>query len=290
MKSLLAASTFIGFILLTKATADAHTLQVVKDGKALLILDESPVAVGDLFQVTDIAGAEKAQIQIRQIKEKRAVAYVIKGELTEAPDSYQLKALPQSDSPTTASPHPNTPLSAAKAVIVPQAKGYYGGLSQNQMNISLTNSTTLSLSGLSFNFGAFYERAMTQRVQVLGRVGYEGLKATGSLNSNACGNSCDVDISYLSTDAIVKYSFYQDKKSWWLGGGLGFLLPVLKSSNVLDTGKLTISEKILLGAGLNWYRTPQSYIPVQLEYTLQPSNSIVNTSQIILRVGYGVVF
>jgi len=267
----------------------AHSIQAVKANKVLLQLDESPTAVDDVFLAMDSSGVEKAQIQIRQIKDKRAIAYVIKGELTQAPDTYELVPGPK---PATPAPAPATPVPAPTPTgpSVPQAKGYYGGISQNQMNVSLTNSTTLGLSGMSFNFGAFYERALTHRVQVLARAGYEGLKATGSLSSNACGASCDVEVGYLGADAVVKYSFYDNKKTWWLGGGLGFLFPIIKSSNVIDTGKMTLNEKIILSAGLNWYRTGNTFIPVQLDYALQPSNSIVTTSQIILRVGYGTAF
>jgi hypothetical protein len=274
----------LGLLLLPALVNAAHSIQAVKGNKVLLQLDESPTAVDDVFLAKDANGVEKAQIQIRQIKDKRAIAIIIKGELTQAPDTYELVPGPKPEV-TTAKPAA-TPAGPS----VPQAKGYYGGISQNQMNVSLTNSTTLALKGTSFNFGAFYERALTHRVQVLARAGYEGLKATGSLSSNACGSSCDVDISYLGADAVVKYSFYDNKKTWWLGGGLGFLFPIIKSSNVIDTGKMTLNEKIILSAGLNWYRTTNTFIPVQLDYALQPSNSIVTTSQFILRVGYGTAF
>lgn len=60
---------------------------------------------------------------------------------------------------------------------VPQASGYYVGISQNQVTVSLTTATTLSLQGLSPNVGALYKRALSTRLRVLFRGGYEGLAA-----------------------------------------------------------------------------------------------------------------
>jgi hypothetical protein len=283
---------FAGVLLLTFLSAlwvQAHSLQAIKGTKALLILDETPVAIDDILLVLDSSGAEQGQVQVHQIKDKRAIAIITQGTLPMPPTSYKLEPASKSPNAPVITP-PVKPDLTPTAVTVPQAKGYYGGVSQNQLSVSLTNSTTLKLSGLSFNAGAFYERALTRRLQVLARAGYEGLKAKGSLSSDACGASCDVDVSYLAADALVKYSFYNGKKTWWLGGGLGFLFPLVKSSNVLDTSKMTLNEKIILGGGLNWYLNTTNFIPVQLEYALQPSNSIVTTSQFILRVGYGARF
>jgi len=182
---------------------------------------------------------------------------------------------------TAASPPPPLPM---------EAWGYYGGFSQNSMSVHLTNSTTLDLSGQSWNLGAFSERALTQSVRLLVRAGYEGLQGEGNLNSNVCGGVCKVDIGALAAEALAKYSFPKEKYTWWVGGGLGFLFPISKSSNVLDTGKLSLTEKILVGGGLDWHPTPKNFIPLQVEYALHPSNEIVTTKQLILRLGYGYVF
>lgn len=268
--------------------AEAHTLQTIKGEKALLILDGGPVQVGDQFQVTDLTGTEKAQIEIRQIKDQRAIAYIIKGELTQPPDTYVLN--PQAPTKTTMETPP--PATAQPLTPIPQTKGYYGGLSYNQMNVSLTSATTLKLTGTSFNLGAFYERAMNRQVQVLARAGYEGLKASGSLNSTACegSNNCEVDIGYLNADAIVKYTWNRGSKDFWAGGGLGFLLPLLKKSNVIDTSKMTISEKLIIAGGMTWPLDAKTFVPIQLEYSIQPSNNVVSAQQLILRAGYGTRF
>lgn len=265
--------SFIPLSLLLNETATAHTLQNVKGEKVLMLLEPPLPAVGDLFVVQDAEGAEKAQIQIRQIKDKRAVAYVIKGTLS-----------PQSLGGTQI-----TPLILPKAPLF-SAKGYYLGYSQNQMNIGLTSSTSLGLSGSSYNLGAFFESPLSPSLQVLARVGYEGLKAQGALTSSACGGDCKVDIGYLSADAVLKYSLSETTRTWWFGAGLGFLYPLMKSSNILDTSKITFNERILLGGGLNWFFKPQNYIPFQVEYSLQPSTKVVSTRQILVRLGYGVSF
>lgn len=187
-------------------------------------------------------------------------------------------------------PLPAAAASPAPPLLPGEAWGYYGGYSQNSMNVRLTNSTTLDLSGKSWNLGAFSERALTQSLGLLVRAGYEGLQGQGNLNSNVCGGVCKVDIGALAAEALAKYSFSKEKQTWWVGGGLGFLYPVLKTSNVLDTGKLSLTEKILFSAGLDWHRTPKNFIPLQVEYALHSSNEIVTTKQLILRLGYGYVF
>ena len=100
-------------------------------------------------------------------------------------------------------------------------------------------------------------------------------------------NDCNLDISYLESDAILKYPFYESKKSWWLRGGLGFLYPVAKKSNVLDTEKMTLNEKFILSTGMTWQLRLNNFLPLNLEYTLQPSNSVITISQLSLRIGYG---
>ena len=261
----------------------AHNIIAVKANKALLSLDEAPVKVGDIFSVQEETGKEIAQIQVTQIRDKKAATILVMGALSGDFSSYQLQFLKSSE-------RPSKEVVADSAAVVPQARGYYGGFSLNQVSVNLTNSTTLKMSGSSFNFGAFYERALTSRVQVVGRGGYEGMKARGSLDSNACGPECDVDIGYLSGDAMVKYSFYQRNGTWWLGGGLGFLFPLIKSSNVIDSSKMSLTERILVSGGLNWYQSPTVFFPIQVDYAIQPSNSVVVIQQVVLRVGYGWVF
>jgi hypothetical protein len=254
----------------------------IKDGKTLLSLEgpdlAAPPKVGDILFVTDAGGSKKALVQVHQVKDNRAIAHLVKGQLTQEASTYRLQPAPAN-------------LNLKEKVT--HAWGGLFGFAQNHMKVNVTSATAVAMSGTSFNLEGFYQRQLDGNYQVLGRFGYNSLKAKGTLDTGACVGSseCSTDISYLGFDGLVMYSFYKkNQMTFWGGGGLGFLLPFAKSSNVIDTSKLGLGQKILLDVGMNYYLDAKRFVPVQLEYVIFPNNSVVSSSQIILRAGYGLVF
>jgi hypothetical protein len=262
--------------------ASAASVLTIKDGKWLLNVEDTPVKVGDTFFVSS-NGRKKAIIEVKQVKSGRAIAQLVKGQANQDPKTYQLQLRTSGGKSAGA---------GRVREKVPAAWGFLLGYSQNQMKVNLTASSSVSVAGSSFNVEGFYLRQLDGHYQVLARYGYDTLKATGTMETPSCLGSteCSVDIGYLDFDGLLTYSFNSGSVTWWLGGGIGFLYPLSKSSNVLDTSKLGLSEKILADIGLNYYTDRQHFIPFQVEYVLFPNNSVVSSSQIIVRLGYGIAF
>jgi hypothetical protein len=124
-------------------------------------------------------------------------------------------------------------------------------------------------------------------------VGYETLVAKGDAPTATCtgSTSCEVDISYLGIEALAKYAFVQGSSmDVWVGAGLGFLLAMSKSSNILDTGKISTNQTIVGALGLDYKLSPTSFIPIQFDYAVYPDNATSSATQMILRFGYGFAF
>lgn len=292
MKKLLAPwflLCFLGFA----SQAFAIKVVAVKDGLALLDLEGSTVQKGDLFLASDKEGKRRALLQISQIKESKAVSHILKGGLKEDPASYTLAAYtpPVKNTATaTATATPARPRKVMRARRSPHAWGVLLGMAQNTMKVNLTGASSVNMKGSGYLLEGLYQRPLDGKVEVLGRFGYNTLKASGTANTTGvCSNgNCSVDIGYLGFDGIIRYAVRKPKTTFWVGGGLGFLFAVTKSSNVLDTGKISTNQKLLLSLGLDWNLDRRAFIPLQFDYAYFPNKNTVTTSQMLFRVGYGV--
>lgn len=260
----------------------ALTIESIKDGKVLISLDGSSAKVGDTFLALDHDGKRRAFIKVQQVRGPKALGSILKGQLTQAPQTYMLQSHVLGSQSTRASGFGNAP---------PSAWGILGGFAQNQMSVKLATAN-VDMKGSGMSVEGFYERQIDGAFQMLARFGYQTLKTSGTTTGGACQgtNDCTVDLSYLGLDGLVKYSFFRSRITYWLAGGLGFAYPIGKSSNVLDVSKISVNQKILVDSGLNWYLNRKSYMPVQLEYAMFPNNSVVTSSQIFVRLGYGRTF
>lgn len=270
MKTLIAALTifFVSF------HAQAMKITVVKNGKALIDLEGETAKVGDQFFAINDEGKKKGLLQIRQVKGSRAIAGIVKGN---AAEGFVLE--PRDESSTRGSHR-----SKDKA-----AWGLSAGYSMNKMTVKPASSS-VDLSGTSYNLLGFYQMQLDKNISVKFSGGYQTLVANGTASSAICNGTtdCKVELSYLGVDALVRYSFVNSKTmEFWGGAGLGFLFAIGKSSNVLDTSKVTTNQTILGSLGVDYKLNRDHFIPFQFEYAMFPNNSTSSASQMIFSVGYG---
>jgi hypothetical protein len=217
------------------------------------------------------------------VKGNKALGTIVKGKLTKPASAYVLQTHAAGTNSTRSSSFGNSP---------PRAWGILAGFAQNQMSVK-TDTVSSDMTGTGFTLEGLYERQIDGAFQMMARAGYQTLSVAGTTSAAVgCQGSkdCKVDISYLGLDGLVKYSFPTKTITYWVAGGLGFGYAMSKSSNILDTSKVSINQKILADIGLNWYLSKKTYIPVQFEYAMYPNNSVVSSSQMILRLGYGSTF
>ncbi len=257
--------------------ANAAKILSIKNGKALIDLQGEASAPGSLWIARDTAGKRKAVLEITQTKQGRAIAVIRKCSLdaSHSLERYQ-KTSGGSTSTSTASADGGSS-SSDKARI-----GFLAGYSMNSMTAKPA-SGSIALTGSSFNLVGFYQMQMSDSVFVKLLAGYETLSASNE--------TYNVDLGYLGFTAQIEYKFYQGNSfDFWAGGGLGFLYAMNKSSNILDTAKISINQTIVGVVGMDYRLSKTSFIPLQLSYSLYPDNSSSSATQIIFRGGWGKDF
>lgn len=278
--SILAAITFS----LTSTIALAGQVINVKAQKVLLDISDLPeLQAGQKIFLLNADGKRKAVIEIKQIKSGKAVADLLKGQaevgMTAAPGAAPKKE----KKPSVAGKNPSRPHSSF---------GVLAGMNSNSMKVKLSSTESVSLAGTSFSLKTFFQQKVDGNISARLGVGYESLVANGTLASGSCGGStkCKINISYLGLDAMIHYSLGKGKWEPWLGGGLGFLIALSKSSNTLDQNKISTNQNILFGGGIDYHLNPGQFIPVEIVYGIFPSNNTASASQIMIRAGYAKSF
>lgn len=280
MKSLITA------LILTSLVSPAYAIRtlVVKNDRALLDLEGGDLKVGDKLGARSADGKPRALLEIRQVRDGKAVAAILKGRMEK--DFTVTKYTPRGGTSST-------PTGRASASHGQKAWGLTAGYAMNSMNVKPTGASSISLSGSSFNLSGFYQMTIDGNfsARILG--GYETLQASGSSAAASCSGSsdCKVDISYLGLEGLVRYTYLRRASfDAWAGAGLGFLFAVSKSSNVLDTSKISTNQTIVGSLGLDYRLNRRNFIPIQLDYAYYPDNATSSANQIILRAGYGFSF
>lgn len=250
----------------------------IKGDRALIDLEGESVEVGDKLVARNTENKARALLEVKQVKGGKAVVAVLKGRMEN--DFTLQKYTPKSGGSKSA----RSTLSKSKSG---SAWGVTGGYAMNSMTVKPAGAS-FSLSGSSFNLSGFYQTHLDGNISVRLLGGYETLKVTGTSNT---GSASHLDVSYLGMEALVRYSFVKSSNiEFWGGAGLGFLFAISKSSNVVDTGKITTNQTIVGSIGLDYRLSGTNFIPVQLDYALYPDNNTSSANQIILRAGYGFDF
>lgn len=279
--------TLILTLLFTSLVTPAYAIKIVriKNNRVLLDLEGEKVNVGEKLGARNPDGKPKALLEIKQIKQGKAVAIITKGQIQQ---EYSVTKITQKGTPKSSADSDSNLSSTSKS-----AWGFTAGYAMNSMTIKPSGSSSISLAGSSFNLSGFYQMHLDGGFSTRFLSGYETLQASGTSVSPACTGSsdCKVEVSYLGLEALIRYSFVSNSNiDMWAGAGLGFLFAIGKSSNVLDTGKITTNQTIVGTLGLDYQVNRNNFIPIQLDYALFPDNSTSSANQIILRAGYGFNF
>ncbi|OYZ17804.1 MAG: hypothetical protein B7Y39_14625 [Bdellovibrio sp. 28-41-41] len=278
--------------LLGLASSQAYTLQKTSSTAVIFQTDGKPVSENQDFYIVDQSNKAKVLVRVEKFNSKQAKAKVIKGNITSVqvgmslrpvrtPASVQGADGQMATAITTKSKSRNTwGLMASYMMSSMNAKFSYGGANQ-----------TAAMTGSSVGLLGFYDYTLNKNLQVRGMGGLETFDAKQAKETNVCDKGasaeCNVKINYLSLYAMGKYNLTKTKNKFWIGGGLGYLLAVGKSSSVLDTSLITSNQVLTLGLGLDIGSGTKNVIPVSLDYSLFPSSATVSASIISLKVGFG---
>jgi outer membrane protein W len=147
------------------------------------------------------------------------------------------------------------------------------------------------MSGSGFSARALMDYSLWTHIWFRGMFGLENFKAEGGNICGAANNTlCSVDISYLSLDLWGRYLFSTGAIRPWVGIGFNLLFPSSKSSTALEEKSITSTSVIAPGGGVDWFLSPDMYIPIQVEYGLYPPSDTVKANNISIRLGIGMHF
>lgn len=176
------------------------------------------------------------------------------------------------------------------------ALGFFSGVHLNKASTK-TNGSTVNMKGSSFPIGGYFDG------RINGKYGYqvtfanEPYMVEGNTDVASCGNSathnCDININYFSLGPSVVYNIFQnDKAKGRAYGGMTFLFPQTKTSNVLDIGSQGIGYNIKIGASLDLSISETYYVPLDLGLNyfpnFFPNKNDYSTFGTTIHVGFGV--
>lgn len=276
----------LSFLLLVCLTpAFAADITKVKGNKVLINLDGTEATEGDVFFALDGSGKRKGLLKIDKIKGDKAIANITKGK---AQVGWTItKRAPKGGDSITPSSHRSSGGGAHGDVFF----GGMLGMGMDSAEVTLDTGNVATLSGMGISFKGFFDYRLFPSIWFRGFAGVENFNGEGK---NICGtggtSKCDVKIMYLTMDFWGRYVFSEKDFRPWLGGGFTLLFPMSKSSSAIIESSITTTSTYGVGGGVDWFISPTSFIPVQVEYQLFPSSNQAKASIIAGRIGYGMSF
>lgn len=267
----------------------AHAGKVVKvKGKKVYIVfdaDEGGTfAEGDMFNLTDAGGKKKALIQIKKVKGLKAIALLKKGKADKgfgtsfrsAGKKGELAETDDSSSSSSPSSH-NSMQSRFGAMF---GYGVAGQDVDQGSSVSAQTGSSMAIKGA-------YDYPLLQTVSLRALGGVELFSVSGMgepLNSTAQA-TVGTDITYLSLDGVLKWSFVQtNSMNFYALGGVGFLYPLTKSSDVIVEDSIESLGVGEFGAGVE-FKWGKWLVPVDFTYYYFPSGEDVKTSLYSIKAG-----
>lgn len=280
------------FILVWTSSAFSATVTTVKGKQLLINLDGDAASAGEEFYLINPETSKKAAIiRIKKTSKGKALAEVVKGK---AATGYTLQAKAPSamsaDAPVSSQKSESVVLSTSK-----NSYGIMGGFIMNSMSANVsyndgvtTVSSSSSMSGTGFGVGGFYDYSLSPDWVARGYAGMEQFVAAGSAAAAACKGTtdCNANINYLSMYGLMKWYLLQGSFRGWLGGGLGYLMALSKSSSALNESQISANQVFTFAFGGDIQMSRQNYIPVSIEYNMFPDSPTVKASQILIKAGW----
>ncbi|MES3036337.1 MAG: hypothetical protein V4736_00395 [Bdellovibrionota bacterium] len=280
-------------ILLLGLESRAQTVAQVKNNKVLMELGSLTTQKGDDVFCLDAAQKRKGLLKVTQVKGSKAVAEIVKG-ACEQGMAVRLRRVGKAGGGDSASSESRPRRSAKKTG---QAWGIVGGYHMDSAVATFTYSGTeysSSMTGTGFSVSGLYDYDLTKDWQFRALAGIETFNTEGTVAASACNNgassNCDFILMNLSFQGLAKYNFSTGSMRPWIGGGIGYIFALSKSSNVINTSELSTNWLYTLAGGLDWGLASGAYIPLSIEYSQFPDSATVKAGYIAVRGGWATSF
>lgn len=290
---------FAFMILLSPMILKAQTVSAIKGQKALLDIGSMDLGSGDRVFSLDEAGKRRALLQVKQVKNGKAIADIVKG----TPQVGHTLALSKKAATASADSSSDSE-STSQSSRGRKATGGYGftfALMMNEMKISNFDPTgsvfpgtySFKMTGTNFGVGGFYDYRMTREWFVRAHGTFEMFDVKKSEDLAICDDAtstdCNAKFMQLGLYGTFNYVFSPSPFRSWAGAGGGVLLYASKESTVLDTNKFFFNTVLMVAGGFDYFLGRNTFIPVAFEYQTIPDKEAGVTSMVI-RAGWGKTF
>ncbi len=295
-------SSFICTLILVASvnTFAAKVLQL-KNGKVLIDLEGDTATPNQQGVLINADNKRVAIVLISQVKNGKAIGMITKGQ---AQGTESVKLIIPKDA-ASGSSGPAESASPANQVFRTKAKkmSLVASLMSNSMTTKQSTNDTVpifedvDMKGSTFGLTGIVDWPVGPSFDIRGTFGYEPFKTTGTAVRNVCdmfsgtpSTNCTADITYLSAGGYGRYNFNQSRAQFWaaLGGTLKF--PMAKSTTALKPDDIKMTMTYGLAAGLDYFISNKSFIPVSLEQQMFLKSDTVSASVLFIRLGYGQTF
>lgn len=272
----------------------SYTLQKTGANSVIFSTDGDPVAANQDFFIVDGNNKAKVLVRVEKFNSSQAKAKVIKGNIKAVQAGFSLKPAPSRNTASVPDGSQSAPMTTTKPGKPRNTWGFIGSYMMSSMNAKFSfngANQTAAMSGSSIGTLGYYDYTLNKNLQIRALGGLESFDAKQSKETAVCdkglSKDCSVKINYLSMYAMGKYNLTKTGNRFWVGGGLGYLLAMGKSSTVLDTSLITSNQVLTVGLGVDIAMGPKNSIPISLDYSLFPSSATVSASIISLKFGFG---
>ncbi len=147
------------------------------------------------------------------------------------------------------------------------------------------------MRGSGIGLYGFYNQFVSERWVLHSDFGYEPLNAVGIASIMGCdtqsSNRCNVNIDYLIGAVAIRSIFPQTNFDIWLSLGVSIKQPFKISSTALVSSKISTTNNLNFGFGVDYNFDKNNFMPISLQYSLFPKVSGVTASSLIFKFGYG---
>ncbi|MEQ1878958.1 MAG: hypothetical protein ABL958_20125 [Bdellovibrionia bacterium] len=248
-----------------------------------VVIEGIEVSQGDLVYAVDSAGKKRALIEITKAKGDRAAGKIKKGKAKPGM-TVQLKGAVQAPRVSESSTEAQFDRSGAGP-----SKLWIGamlGYSMDSVTVGYSDES-VATAGSGFSFKGVGDYHLGELLTLRALAGYESLSAKGESTKNHCNNgrNCTTNISYLTFDFIGKFNLLRGSFGLWLGGGIGFAVPLSKDTNILAADSITTANIVYIGLGADIMMGANWFLPLQVDYALFMPQTEVKTNWIAIRTG-----
>ena len=265
----------------------AH-VEKVKSKKALIFLDGMRVNKGEMVNAVDPSTKKTtAVLRITTVKDNKAIGQILRGKVranhTIVPRKASTKAASRGAAPRAAERKKSASSSNSSISF-----GGLFGMSMDSMEIVIPNAPpeVVEKSGMGMSLLGTVDMKIRSWLSVRGLVGIEQFKVEAD-GVASCG-TCEVSITYFSAVGWGRYHFTENL---WGGVGLGIQHPLSKKVHAnLDEDSVKTSTVYGFAGGYDFQLSPNKYIPIQIEYGMQPKSEAVSMSYVGIRTGLMIRF